>query len=90
MNSPTWALGVNTPHLPNPQPHTASPSLTTPPVHQLTAFNHTQSNDAEAEYDRLRDLARQEASKRGNCFQRVRRPLSTLSATQSTQSPTLQ
>ncbi|KAJ5291688.1 hypothetical protein N7478_000939 [Penicillium angulare] len=34
------------------------------------AFNHDQSNDAEAEYDRLRDLARQEASKRGQCFGR--------------------
>ncbi|RDW89855.1 Smr domain-containing protein [Aspergillus mulundensis] len=34
------------------------------------AFNHSQSTDAEAEYDRLRDLARQEASKRGSCFQR--------------------
>lgn len=35
------------------------------------AFNHDQSGDAEAEYDRLRDLARQEASKRGQCFERV-------------------
>ncbi|PLB35016.1 Smr domain-containing protein [Aspergillus candidus] len=34
------------------------------------AFNHDQSQDAEAEYDRLRDLARQEANKRGSCFQR--------------------
>ncbi|KAE8147719.1 DUF1771-domain-containing protein [Aspergillus avenaceus] len=34
------------------------------------AFNHEQSGDAEAEYDRLRDLARQEAQKRGSCFQR--------------------
>ncbi|EPS25216.1 hypothetical protein POX_c03618 [Penicillium oxalicum] len=34
------------------------------------AFNHDQSGDAEQEYDRLRDLARQEASKRGDCFQR--------------------
>ncbi|KAJ6109315.1 hypothetical protein N7486_001549 [Penicillium sp. IBT 16267x] len=34
------------------------------------AFNHEQSSDAEAEYDRLRDLARQEASKRGSCFQK--------------------
>ncbi|KAI2230796.1 hypothetical protein LOZ13_006268 [Ophidiomyces ophidiicola] len=34
------------------------------------AFNHEQNNDAEAEYDRLRDLARQEASKRGSCFER--------------------
>ncbi|KAJ5806644.1 uncharacterized protein N7503_004246 [Penicillium pulvis] len=34
------------------------------------AFNHDQSSDAEAEYDRLRDLARQEASKRGACFQK--------------------
>ncbi|KAJ5793765.1 hypothetical protein N7457_000364 [Penicillium paradoxum] len=32
------------------------------------AFNHENSTDAEAEYDRLRDLARQEASKRGQCF----------------------
>ena len=35
------------------------------------AFNHDQSGDAEAEYDRLRDLARQEANKRGDCFHRV-------------------
>ncbi|RAL07172.1 Smr domain-containing protein [Aspergillus homomorphus CBS 101889] len=34
------------------------------------AFNHNQSQDTEAEYDRLRDLARQEASKRNSCFQR--------------------
>ncbi|KAJ6120726.1 hypothetical protein N7523_005006 [Penicillium sp. IBT 18751x] len=34
------------------------------------AFNHDQSGDAEQEYDRLRDLARQEASKRGQCFSR--------------------
>lgn len=34
------------------------------------AFNHDQSSDAEAEYDRLRGLARQEASKRGSCFER--------------------
>jgi DNA-nicking Smr family endonuclease len=34
------------------------------------AFNHNQSQAAEEEYDRLRNLARQEASKRANCFQR--------------------
>ncbi|KAF7172521.1 hypothetical protein CNMCM5623_004721 [Aspergillus felis] len=34
------------------------------------AFSHDQSADAEAEYDRLRDLARQEAAKRNSCFQR--------------------
>ncbi|PYI06884.1 DUF1771-domain-containing protein [Aspergillus sclerotiicarbonarius CBS 121057] len=34
------------------------------------AFNHDQSSDAEAEYDRLRDLARQEAKQRNSCFQR--------------------
>ncbi|KAJ5167027.1 uncharacterized protein N7482_005808 [Penicillium canariense] len=34
------------------------------------AFNHEQSTDAEEEYDRLRNLARQEASKRGDCFSR--------------------
>ncbi|OQD75730.1 hypothetical protein PENDEC_c006G04196 [Penicillium decumbens] len=32
------------------------------------AFNHEQSSDAEQEYDRLHSLARQEASKRGQCF----------------------
>ncbi|QSZ29513.1 hypothetical protein DSL72_004027 [Monilinia vaccinii-corymbosi] len=32
------------------------------------AFNHSSSNDAEAEYDRLRDLAHQEAAKRSQCF----------------------
>lgn len=35
------------------------------------AFNHSPSNDAEAEYDRLRDLARQEAAKRNSCFDRA-------------------
>ncbi|PYH98595.1 DUF1771-domain-containing protein [Aspergillus ellipticus CBS 707.79] len=34
------------------------------------AFNHDQSQDAEAEYERLRNLAHQEASKRNSCFQR--------------------
>ncbi|KAH3457169.1 hypothetical protein KXV78_005627 [Aspergillus fumigatus] len=34
------------------------------------AFNHDQNADVEAEYDRLRDLARQEAAKRNSCFQR--------------------
>ncbi|TVY36238.1 Smr domain-containing protein [Lachnellula occidentalis] len=35
------------------------------------AFNHDTNSSAEAEYDRLRDLARQEASKRGSCFDRA-------------------
>ncbi|PSS25098.1 hypothetical protein M430DRAFT_63724 [Amorphotheca resinae ATCC 22711] len=34
-------------------------------------FNHDQSGEAEAEYDRLRDLARQEAAKRSSCFDRA-------------------
>ncbi|KAJ4376121.1 hypothetical protein N0V83_001402 [Neocucurbitaria cava] len=34
------------------------------------SLNHS-SADTEAEYDRLRDLARQEASKRGSCFDRA-------------------
>ncbi|KAF1918475.1 hypothetical protein BDU57DRAFT_586870 [Ampelomyces quisqualis] len=34
------------------------------------ALNHS-SADTEAEYDRLRDLARQEAAKRGSCFDRA-------------------
>ncbi|KIX92346.1 uncharacterized protein Z520_11954 [Fonsecaea multimorphosa CBS 102226] len=33
-------------------------------------FNHSQSQAAEEEYDRLRNLARQEASKRATAFQR--------------------
>jgi len=36
------------------------------------AFNHEQTEDAEAEYDRLRNLARQEASKRAACFDKSR------------------
>ncbi|KAK2629820.1 hypothetical protein QTJ16_000640 [Diplocarpon rosae] len=32
------------------------------------AFNHSTSGDAEAEYDRLRDRARQEAAQRSRCF----------------------
>ncbi|KAL9108246.1 MAG: hypothetical protein Q9227_006984 [Pyrenula ochraceoflavens] len=35
------------------------------------AFNHNQSQEAEQEYDRLRDLARQEAGKRSSCFDRA-------------------
>ncbi|CZR58011.1 related to nuclear WD protein PRL1 [Phialocephala subalpina] len=35
------------------------------------AFNHSSSSDAEAEYDRLRDLARQEAGKRSSCFDKA-------------------
>ncbi|KAI1374612.1 Smr domain protein [Hypoxylon crocopeplum] len=35
------------------------------------AFNHSPSSDAEAEYDRLRDLARAEAAKRNSCFDRA-------------------
>ncbi|KAK4443969.1 putative smr domain-protein [Podospora aff. communis PSN243] len=34
------------------------------------AFNHSASNDAEAEYDRLRDLARSEGDKKKDCFER--------------------
>ncbi|KAI0598547.1 Smr domain protein [Biscogniauxia sp. FL1348] len=43
------------------------------PLTQLggKAFNHSVGNDAEAEYDRLRDLARAEAAKRNSCFDRA-------------------
>ncbi|ERF76915.1 hypothetical protein EPUS_02627 [Endocarpon pusillum Z07020] len=34
-------------------------------------FNHNQSHEAEREYDRLRDLARQEAAKRSSCFDKA-------------------
>jgi hypothetical protein len=40
-----------------------------------TAFNHRTSTDIEAEYDRLRDLARSEGDKKKSCFERVRRPV---------------
>ncbi|ORY69674.1 uncharacterized protein BCR38DRAFT_480849 [Pseudomassariella vexata] len=35
------------------------------------AFNHSVNNNSEAEYDRLRDLARAEAAKRNSCFDRA-------------------
>src|SRR5256884_640571 len=35
------------------------------------AFNHSQSQSAEQEYDRLRGLARQERDKRQSCFDRA-------------------
>ncbi|KAI1504192.1 Smr domain protein [Biscogniauxia marginata] len=43
------------------------------PLTQLggKAFSHSVGNDSEAEYDRLRDLARAEASKRNSCFDRA-------------------
>jgi hypothetical protein len=40
----------------------------------FAAFNHSASQDAEAEYDRLRDLARAEGDKKTSCFDRVRSP----------------
>lgn len=45
-------------------PHFSKRQLT----HLHPAFNHTQSSNAEAEYERLRDLARQEAGKRSSCM----------------------
>ncbi|KAK3313880.1 hypothetical protein B0H66DRAFT_365911 [Apodospora peruviana] len=35
------------------------------------AFNHSAAEDAEAEYDRLRDLARKEADRKKSCFDRA-------------------
>jgi len=35
------------------------------------AFNHSANSNSEAEYDRLRDLARQEAGKRSSCFDKA-------------------
>ncbi|VUC34260.1 unnamed protein product [Clonostachys rosea] len=37
------------------------------------AFHHSVNDDAEREYDRLRDLARSEAEKRNSCFDRSKR-----------------
>ncbi len=50
---------------PGPQHTRANRSAVRP------AFNHHAADDAEAEYDRLRDLARSEAAKRSSCFDRV-------------------
>jgi len=52
---------------------------------QSTAFNHSQSGEAEVEYDRLRDLARQEAGKRSSCFDKASQdpPMSQLSGPRS-------
>lgn len=38
---------------------------------EYQAFNHEQSQDVEAEYDRMRDAAREQAAKRSSCFERV-------------------
>lgn len=40
----------------------------------ITAFNHSANSNAEAEYDRLRSLAREEATKRSSCFNQVFSP----------------
>lgn len=75
MKCPTWARRVSQ----SPRAPIVRVSKTdTSQIARSPAFNHDQSNDSEAEYDRLRDLARQEASKRGSCFQRVRFPPSYL------------
>lgn len=44
------------------------------PSHRLggSAFNHQQSSGSEEEYDRLRNLARQEHSRMADCFDKVR------------------
>ncbi|KKZ68331.1 hypothetical protein EMCG_06006 [[Emmonsia] crescens] len=39
---------------------------------EYQAFNHEQSQDVEAEYDHMRDAARQQAAKRSSCFERSR------------------
>lgn len=57
----TLALGVSTPRI------EAFFSYS----RHAAAFNHNQSQESEQEYDRLRNLARQEAGKRSSCFDRV-------------------
>ena len=53
------------------------------------AFNHHSNSSSEAEYDRLRDLARQEAGKRSSCFDKVNRLfiLSSRAGLQNDESP---
>lgn len=44
-------------------------------MYPVTAFNTNDNDDGtEREYDRLRDLARDEAEKRNACFDKVRPP----------------
>ncbi|KAH8122008.1 hypothetical protein FP744_10003238 [Trichoderma asperellum] len=45
------------------------------PMTQLgsRAFHHEENPDVEREYDRLREMARAEAQKRGDCFERSKR-----------------
>ena len=65
-----WKRCVHSSQLPSPP--TSQKRRTNFP--RNPAFNHSQSGEAEAEYDRLRDLARQEAGKRSSCFDRVETP----------------
>lgn len=61
---------VSTPNSPF-SPNTSNSSISVPQTNKhLPALNHS-SADTEAEYDRLRDLARQEAAKRSSCFDRA-------------------
>lgn len=39
---------------------------------KTAAFHHEENPDVEREYDNLRALARAEADKRGDCYERVR------------------
>jgi DNA-nicking Smr family endonuclease len=73
---PIWAGAVCIPH---PQRLSANIATTFLPILRcsthlantpIAALNHS-SADTEAEYDRLRDLARQEAAKRGSCFDKA-------------------
>ena len=55
------------------------------PIDPNTALHSGDDDDTEREYDRLRDLARAEADKRGSCLQRVRaRPASLCPLPEST------
>lgn len=59
--------GAQTPSpFPIPHPQSSSHNVAFNP-----ALTHPQSNNAEAEYDRLRDLARQEAGKRSSCLDKA-------------------
>ena len=51
------------------------------------AFNAGDDDDVEREYDRLLDLARDEAEKRNRCFERVRPPRPSRTTARLTDAP---
>lgn len=62
-------------HAPPPKRHGVCTLPTSGANFCLLAFHGGDDDAVEQEYDRLRDLAREEADKRNRCFERVHSPL---------------